>query len=109
MSPTVVDAGGATAGLGPQDVAPSGQEGGHVLVPGSGEGAEEGGVLPSGPTADGSDTLSVGTPPSLFAEPGAAPPAVMQDLSLETPSDRPPGPATPPRQRLPAWIAKLFK
>jgi len=97
------------AGVEPSRESPSGTEVGPVLTNGSGVGANERGNLPSGPAEDEGETVVVGTPPSLFAEPGAAPPAVLRDLSSVTSDDGPPpGPAIPPRQRLPAWIADLF-
>jgi hypothetical protein len=91
------------------DTPVSAEDVGRVRVPGTGDGAERGPVASSAAAAEDSDILSVGTPPSLFAEPGAAPQAVLRDLSPETASGLPPGPAIPPSQRLPAWIADLLQ
>jgi hypothetical protein len=88
---------------------PGNDEGGPVPLSGSGQDAEEREAFPSGQAAPGVDSLSVRTPRSLFAEPGAAPPAVLQDLSPQAEPDPPSGPAMPPRQRLPAWIASLLQ
>jgi hypothetical protein len=87
----------------------SGGDPGKVIVSGSGEGADVEGRLPSPPAAEGGEDLEIGTPPSLFAPPGAAPPAVLQDLTPEAVTDIPSGPAITPRQRLPAWIADLYQ
>lgn len=87
----------------------SADDGGTVLASGTGDDAELGGVASSGPASEGGDTLSIGAPPSLFADPGTAPPTVLRDLTPETVSGLPPGPAIPPSQRLPAWIADLFQ
>lgn len=87
----------------------SGGDPGNMIVPGSGEGEDVEGRLPSAPVAEGGEELEIGTPPSLFAPPGSAPPVVFQDLSWEAVTDMPPGPAVLPRQRLPAWIAELYE
>lgn len=87
----------------------SGGDPGNVIVPGSGEGEDVEGRLPSAPVAEGGEELEIGTPPSLFAPPGSAPPVVFQDLSWEAVTEMPPGPSVLPRQRLPAWIAELYK
>ena len=87
----------------------SGGDPGNAIVFGSGEGADVDGRLPSLPAAEGGEDLEIGTPPSLFAQPGSAPPAVLQALTPEAVTEIPSGPAIPPRQRLPAWIADLYK
>lgn len=87
----------------------SAEDGRTVLASGTRDGTEQGGVASADPALGGGDTLSIGAPPSLFAEPGAAPPTVLRDLTPETVSGLPPGPAIPPSQRLPAWIADLFQ
>ena len=81
---------------------------GNAIVSGPGQGADVDGRLLLPPTAEGGEDLEIGTPPSLFALPGSAPPAVLQDLTPEAVTEMPPGPAIPPRQRLPAWIADLY-
>ncbi len=87
----------------------SGGDAGKAIVSASGEGPDVEGRLPSPPAAEGGEDLEIGTPPSLFAPPGAAPPAVLQDLTPEAVTEIPSGPAIPPRQRLPAWIADLYQ
>jgi len=87
----------------------SGGDPGNAIVSGPGEGADVDGRLLLPPAAEGGDDLAIGTPPSLFAPPGSAPPAVLQDLTPEAVTEMPPGPARPPRQRLPAWIADLYQ
>jgi hypothetical protein len=82
---------------------------GTVLVPGSGAEGNERGRVPAPPAASGGETIEVGAPPSLFAPPGSAPPAVLQDMSGGAETAPPPSPVIPPRQRLPAWIANLYQ
>lgn len=87
----------------------SGNERGPVMVGGTGdEGGEDRVTMSPDPASGGGETLSVRPPPSLFAPPGAAPPAILRDLSAEQDTDLPRAPFVPPRQRLPAWIADLY-
>ena len=87
----------------------SGGDPGSAIVSGPDQGTDVDGRLPSPPAAEGGEDLKIGTPPSLFAPPGSAPPAVLRDLTPEAVTEMPPGPAIPPRQRLPAWIADLYQ
>lgn len=86
----------------------SGNERGPVMVSGTGEGGEDRVTMSPNPASQGGETLAVRPPPSLFAPPGAAPPAILRNLSAEQDTDLPRTPALPPRQRLPAWIADLY-
>lgn len=87
----------------------SGGDPGKAIVSGSGEGADVEWRLPSPPAVEGGEDLEIGTPEALFAPPGSAPPAVLQDLTSEAVTEIPSGPMIPPRQRLPAWIADLYQ
>ena len=87
----------------------SGGDPGSAIVSGPDQGTDVDGRLPSPPAAEGGEDLKIGKPPSLFAPPGSAPPAVLRDLTPEAVTEMPPGPAIPPRQRLPAWIADLYQ
>ena len=87
----------------------SGSDPDNAIVSGPGQGADVDGRLLLPPAAEGGEELEIGAPTSLFAPPGSAPPAVLQDLTPEAVSEMPPVPSRPPRQRLPAWIADLYQ
>jgi hypothetical protein len=71
--------------------------------------ALEGAVLAPDRTEQDGDAIVIATPPTLFAEPGQAPPVLRTDISPDEATTMPSGPVDPPQQSMPAWIADLLR
>lgn len=86
----------------------TGDETEEAPVPGQGDSGSERETFRGDTLPPGAEELQIGSPSSLFAEPGAAPEVIEDNLRDPAESPLPEGPARPPHQRIPAWIADLY-